>query len=45
VMFLYQGKKWWEGNKQTILSANNKELLDFVYAANFLKKTNPNKNL
>jgi len=45
VMFLYQGKKWWEGDKQTILSANNKELLDFVYAANFLKKTNPNKNL
>jgi phospholipid/cholesterol/gamma-HCH transport system ATP-binding protein len=45
VMFLYQGKKWWEGDKQTILSANNKELLDFVYAADFLKKTNPNKNL
>jgi len=45
VMFLYQGKKWWEGDKQTILTANNKELLDFVYAADFLKKTNPNKNL
>ena len=45
VMFLYQGKKWWEGDKQTILSANNKELLDFVYAADFLKKTKPNENL
>lgn len=45
VMFLYQGKKWWEGDRHTILSANNKELLDFVYAADFLKKTNPNKNL
>ncbi|HKC69024.1 MAG TPA: ATP-binding cassette domain-containing protein [Bacteroidia bacterium] len=45
VVFLYQGKKWWEGNNQTILDTNNKELLDFVYAANFLKKTNPNKNL
>ena len=45
VMFLYKGKKWWEGDKQTILSTDNKELLDFVYAADFLKKTNPNKNL
>jgi phospholipid/cholesterol/gamma-HCH transport system ATP-binding protein len=45
VMFLYQGKKWWEGDKTTILSANNKELLEFVYAADFLKKKNPNSNL
>ena len=45
IIFLHQGKKWWEGNNQTILDTNNKELLDFVYAANFLKKTNPNKNL
>lgn len=45
VMFLYQGKKWWEGDRKTILDTDNKELLDFVYAADFLKKTNPNKNL
>jgi phospholipid/cholesterol/gamma-HCH transport system ATP-binding protein len=45
VMFLYQGKKWWEGDKTSILSANNKELLEFVYAADFLKKKNPNSNL
>jgi phospholipid/cholesterol/gamma-HCH transport system ATP-binding protein len=45
VMFLYQGKKWWEGDKTTILSASNKELLEFVYAADFLKKKNPNSNL
>ena len=45
VMFLYQGKKWWEGDKNTILSASNKELLEFVYAADFLKKKNPNANL
>ncbi len=45
VVFLYQGKKWWEGDKNTILSANNKELLDFVYAADFFKRKNPNSNI
>jgi phospholipid/cholesterol/gamma-HCH transport system ATP-binding protein len=45
VMFLYQGKKWWEGDKNTILLADNKELLEFVYAADFFKKKNPNNNL
>ena len=45
VIFLYEGKKWWEGDKHTILDTDNKELLAFVYAADFLKKTNPNKHL
>ena len=44
VMFLYKGKKWWEGDKHSILTADNKELLDLVYAAEFFKKKNPNKN-
>jgi phospholipid/cholesterol/gamma-HCH transport system ATP-binding protein len=45
VMFLYQGKKWWEGDKTTVLTASNQELLDFVYAADFFKRKNPNDNL
>ncbi|HEX7414034.1 MAG TPA: ATP-binding cassette domain-containing protein [Bacteroidia bacterium] len=45
VMFLFEGKKWWEGDKNTILSTNNKELLEFVYAADYLKKKNPNPHL
>lgn len=45
VMFLYQGKKWWEGDKNTILTTDNKELLELVYAADFFRKKNPNKNL
>lgn len=45
VVFLYKGKKWWEGDNKTILSADNKELLDFVYAADFFKRKNPNTNL
>ena len=45
VMFLYQGKKWWEGDKETILTTDNKELLELVYAADFFRKKNPNQNL
>ena len=44
VMFLYKGKKWWEGDKNTILTTDNKELLGLVYAAEFFRKKNPNKN-
>ena len=42
VMFLYSGKKWWEGNNKEVLSTTNKELLDFVYASEFLKQLKPN---
>ncbi len=45
VMFLYQGKKWWEGNSKSILHTDNKELLEFVYAADFFKKKNPNQHI
>lgn len=41
VMFLYSGKKWWEGNNQGVLSTRNQELLDFVYASEFLKQLKP----
>jgi len=42
VMFLFAGKKWWEGNNKEVLSTTNKELLDFVYASEFLKQLKPN---
>src|SRR5690554_5607378 len=38
IMFLYKGLKLWEGNKSDILHSNVKELDDFVYASNFMKK-------
>ncbi|PCJ89830.1 MAG: ABC transporter ATP-binding protein [Flavobacteriales bacterium] len=37
VAFIYNGEKWWEGTKEDILDADNKELVDFVYASKFLK--------
>ena len=38
VIFIYQGKKWWQGNNKGILETSNQELIDFVYASDFMKK-------
>jgi phospholipid/cholesterol/gamma-HCH transport system ATP-binding protein len=38
VIFLYNSQKWWEGSKDTVLRADNKELLDFIYVSKFLKE-------
>ncbi|HNR86539.1 MAG TPA: ATP-binding cassette domain-containing protein [Taishania sp.] len=42
VMFIYKGQKWWEGDKNTILTTDNQEILDFVYASNFMKEIREN---
>ena len=36
--YIHQGKKWWEGTKDDILHADNKELNDFVFASAMAKK-------
>ena len=38
IIFIHQGSKWWEGDKEDILETDNKELTDFVYASDFMKK-------
>lgn len=38
VIFLFDSQKWWEGTKDTVLRADNKELLDFIYVSKFLKE-------
>jgi len=38
ISFIYQGKKWWEGDKHEILKTDNKELCDFVYASKIMQK-------
>jgi phospholipid/cholesterol/gamma-HCH transport system ATP-binding protein len=37
IMFVYQGEKWWEGNKTEIFNTNNTELNDFVFASDLFK--------
>ncbi|MCB0477032.1 MAG: ATP-binding cassette domain-containing protein [Crocinitomicaceae bacterium] len=38
IIFIYNGQKWWEGTKQDILTTENQEILDFVYASQFMKQ-------
>jgi len=37
IVFINQGRNWWQGNNQEILRTDNKEVVDFVYASNFMK--------
>lgn len=43
IMFLYKGNMWWQGSKKEILTTDNQEILDFVYASEFLKQLKPRK--
>lgn len=38
VIFIYNGKKWWEGTKDNILDSDNKELNDFVFSTELTRK-------
>lgn len=37
VIFLHEGKKYWEGNSKEILQITEGELFDFIFASDFLK--------
>lgn len=45
VTFLHKGLKHWEGSKDDILSSDNKELTDFIFASDFLKQLRNKANL
>lgn len=38
VIFIHKGNKHWEGTKENILKADNKELSDLVFASDLMKK-------
>jgi len=38
IAFIYNKKLWWKGNNQEILDTNNKEINDFVYATELMRK-------
>ena len=38
IIFIYQGKKWWEGTKNDIMHSDNTELNDFVFASAMAKR-------
>jgi phospholipid/cholesterol/gamma-HCH transport system ATP-binding protein len=41
ILFMYKGKKWWEGTNKQILNPHNEEVTDFVYASEFLRELRP----
>ncbi len=38
ILFLNKGKKAWEGDKHTVLKADNQSLNDFIFASKYLKE-------
>lgn len=38
IMFVFEGNKWWEGTKDELFKAENKELNDFVFASKLFKR-------
>ena len=38
VIYIYEGKKWWEGTCAEILDSDNKELNEFVFSSELTKK-------
>jgi phospholipid/cholesterol/gamma-HCH transport system ATP-binding protein len=38
VLFIHQGKKWWEGDRHSILTTENPEINAFVFASEFMKE-------
>jgi phospholipid/cholesterol/gamma-HCH transport system ATP-binding protein len=37
IVYIYKGKKWWEGNYHDLKTADNKELNDFVFATKVMQ--------
>jgi phospholipid/cholesterol/gamma-HCH transport system ATP-binding protein len=37
IMFIHEGKKCWTGDRKSIITTDNKEIGEFVYASKFMK--------
>jgi len=37
IIFIDQGRKWWQGDNKEIIKTDNKEVVEFVYASSFMK--------
>ncbi len=42
VFYIHKGQKWWQGNKDSILHSDNKELNEFVFSTELTKKIKNN---
>jgi phospholipid/cholesterol/gamma-HCH transport system ATP-binding protein len=44
IVFIADGKKEWQGNKDTVISSSNKKLNDLVFASDLFKKVKEVEN-
>jgi phospholipid/cholesterol/gamma-HCH transport system ATP-binding protein len=42
VIFIYEGKNWWQGDRKSIITTENPEISQFVYASKFMKEIRQN---
>ena len=38
ILFIHKGYNWWEGDRDSIINTENPEIINFVYASEFMKK-------
>lgn len=38
IIFIHQGRKWWQGSRQQLLDTDNAELNDFIYAGELMRE-------
>ncbi|MDG1332418.1 MAG: ATP-binding cassette domain-containing protein [Crocinitomicaceae bacterium] len=38
IMFIHDGRNWWSGDRKSIITTDNQEIIDFVYASDFMKE-------
>lgn len=38
IMFIHDGQNWWSGDRKEIITTENPEIIDFVYASDFMKE-------
>ncbi|MBI4648118.1 MAG: ATP-binding cassette domain-containing protein [Bacteroidia bacterium] len=44
IVFIHEGKKWWQGSKHEIFNTENKELNDFVFASHLFQRVRNGTN-
>ena len=42
INFIYEGKNWWQGTSKEIVKTDNPEIVNFVFASEFMKKIREN---
>lgn len=38
ILFIHNGINWWQGDSKSIITTKNQEVVDFVYASDFMKE-------